>query len=379
MSELAPSGSPARRPSAWASLVIVLLMAALLLTGLWFWRASKAGGGGWAGGGPLDVVAVTLEARAAPLSVRALGELRAVRQVQLPAEVAGRVSVLSFEAGQTVKAGAVLAQLDDVVEQADLAAARAQAIFARQQLSRAKPLAASGALSGEVLQQRQAEHDRAAAQVQQLQARIRQKRVVAPFGGELGLRRIDLGQYLNAGDIAVTLTDLDRLFVNFDVPQQELGRVRIGQQLSVDPGVPGTPAAQATIRAIEPQVGRDTRNASVQAVMENPGRTLRPGMYVTVAVALPPEPDALVLPASAVMTSASGNTALLVRDLSAEKLGKAEIVPITVGRRVGDSVVVTRGLKAGDVVVTEGQSRAQPGVALRVVDKSATARRGAQP
>lgn len=351
--------------------MISLAAVALVVAGLWFWRTSKSGGDGWAGSGPLDVVATTLESRTAPVSLTALGELRAVRQVTLSAEVAGRVAAIAFEPGQRVQAGAMLVQLDDATEQADLAAARAAAAFAEQQLARAGELAATGATSREILQQRQAERDQTAAQVQQLAARIRQKRIHAPFAGELGLRRIDLGQYLNPGDAAVTLTDLDRLYVNFDIPQQELARVRVEQTIQVSLDTPGAEPVQATISAVEPQVGRDTRNATVQAVLKNARRTLQPGMYVTVAVTLPAEPDALVLPASAVMTSASGDTAVVVRGLSPEKVGKAEIVPIVVGRRFGDQVVVARGLKNGDVVVTEGQLRVRPGGDLRVMDASA--------
>lgn len=362
----------ARKASPWKAIVIALVAVALVGGGLWYWRVSKLyGGAGWAGGGPIDVVATTLEAESAPVSLQALGELRAVRQVTLSAEVAGRVASIAFEPGQRVKAGTLLVQLDDAPEQADLAAARAAAAFARQQFARASELAATGATSREILQQRQAERDQAAAQVQQLEARIRQKRIRAPFAGELGLRRIDLGQYLSPGDAAVTLTDLDQLYVNFDVPQQELARVRVGQPIQVGIDTAGVAPVQAVISAIEPQVGRDTRNATVQATVPNSERTLQPGMYATVAVALPAEADALVLPATAVMTSASGDAAVVVRELSPERTGKAEIVPIVVGRRIGDQVVIARGLKAGDVVVTEGQLRVRPDSVLRVVDPAA--------
>ncbi len=264
----------------------------------------------------------------------------------------------------------MLVQLDDSTEQADLVAAKAAATFAQLQFVRASELAATGATSRELLQQRQAERDQTAAQVQQLEARIRQKRIRAPFDGELGLRQVDLGQYLNPGDAAVTLTDLDRLYANFDVPQQELARVKVGQTVQVRIDTTGVEPVEATISAIEPQVGRDTRNASIQAEVDNKGRTLQPGMYATVAVALPAEADALTLPVSVVMTSASGDAAAVVRELSPERIGKAEIVPIIVGRRIGDQVVIARGLKAGDVVITEGQLRVRPGINVRVVDKS---------
>jgi multidrug efflux system membrane fusion protein len=384
MQEPSPDAVRARTPAAWKTLAAVAVAAALVAAALAAWRASRPAPPGWSGGAPVDVATTLLRAEAAPVTLQALGELRAVRQVMLPAEVAGRVAAIRFEAGRTAQAGQLLVQLDDATEQADLAAAQAQAAFARQQLTRAGALAATGALAQELLQQRQAEHDQRAAQVQQLQARIRQKRIEAPFAGELGLRRIDLGQYLQAGDATVSLTDLSSLQVNFDLPQQELGRVRIGQPVLLHSGTPGAAPVRARVSAIEPQVGRDTRSATVQATVPqashapNVRHGLRPGMYVTVALELPPEAGALLLPATAVMTSSSGDQALRVRALSAEGIGQAEFVPVTLGRRIGERVVVTQGLAAGDVVVTEGQLRVHPGSALRVAAAPA-ANDGGQP
>lgn len=361
------------KASPWKAVAMAAVVVTLVGTGLWYWRVTKmSAGGAWASG-PIDVVATTLQPQSAPVSLEAIGELRAVRQVTLSPEIAGRVVSIAFQPGQRVKDGAQLVLLDDATERADLAAAKASAAFAQQQFARANELAGTGATSREILQQCQAERDQTAAQVQQLEARIRQKRIRAPFTGELGLRQIDLGQYLTPGQAAVTLTDLEHLYVNFDVPQQELARVRLGQAIHVSVDTPDAQPVQAVISAIEPQVGRDTRNATIQATVQNKSRTLQPGMYVTVAVSLPAQADALILPTSAVMTSASGDAAVVVRDLSAQKSGKAEIVPITVGRRIGDQVIIARGLKAGDVVVTEGQLRVRPGANLRVVDKAAKA------
>lgn len=390
MQEPLPDAVRARQPAAWKALASVAVAAALVATALAAWRASRPAPPGWSGGAPVDVATTMLRAEAAPVTLQALGELRAVRQVMLPAEVAGRVAAIRFEAGRQVQAGQLLVQLDDATEQADLAAAQAQAAFARQQLTRAGALAATGALAQELLQQRQAEHEQRAAQVQQLQARIRQKRIEAPFAGELGLRRIDLGQYLQAGDATVSLTDLSSLQVNFDLPQQELGRVRIGQPVLLHSGTPGAAPVRARVSAIEPQLGRDTRSATVQATVlhaptapnapnaPNARHGLRPGMYVTVALELPPEAGALLLPATAVMTSSSGDQALRVRALSADGVGQAEFVPVTLGRRIGERVVVTQGLAAGDRVVTEGQLRVHPGSALRVAAAPA-ANDGGQP
>lgn len=371
MSESLPSDLPVRQSSGLTTVVVVIVILALIVSGLWYWRANRPSPGGWAGGGPIDVRAMVLEAGAAPVTLQALGELRAVRQVMLSAEVAGRVATISFEPGQQVKAGTVLVTIDDSVEQADLAAARAQATFTQQQYARGRELVSDGAMAREIFQQREAERDRAAALVKQLQARIANKRIRAPFDGQLGLRHIDLGQYLTPGEAAVTLTDLDHLYANFDVPQEALPRIKIGQTVRVSTDARGDDSVPAIISAIEPQVRRDTRSASIQAQVDNSSGHLQPGMFATVVVLLPPEPDALIVPVSAVITSASGDSAVVVRELSAENIGKADIIPIVVGRRMADSVVVAQGLQAGDVVVTEGQLRVRPGAEVHVFDQSA--------
>jgi multidrug efflux system membrane fusion protein len=369
---------PSRRGTGWKAIATVLVVIVLIVAGLWFWRAARNDGGGWHGGGPIDVVAQKIAPQDAPVSLRALGELRAVRQVVLSVEASGRVSKIAFEPGQQVEQGSLLASLDDSVEQADLIAARSRLTFAREQLERARTLSASGAMSRELQQQRQAEYDDSRSRVELLQAQIGQKHIRAPFSGQLGIRHIDLGQYLNPGDRAVSLTDLSELQINFDIPQQELARVQLGQTVHVDIGVTGVEPATATVTAIEPQVSEDTRNATVQATLQSPGAQWLPGMYASVDVQLPAEPAALMVPASALVTSASGNLAVVVRELNDEGLGQSEQVPVTVSRYIGEQAVIADGLNAGDLVVTEGQLRIQPGSTVHVVDPRAPAPGGEQ-
>jgi len=143
MSDPSPSSPPAQKPSSWKTILIAIVVIALIGGGLWYWRMHKlSDAGGWAGSGPLDVVAMTVESADAPVGLEALGEVRAVRQVTLSTEVAGRVSAIAFEPGQRIEAGTVLVQLDDAPEQADLIAARAAATFAQHQYTRASELAA---------------------------------------------------------------------------------------------------------------------------------------------------------------------------------------------------------------------------------------------
>lgn len=352
-------------------LALTIAAIVVIASASWGWKASRVNNAQWTGGAPVDVVASKVNQQTTAQKLTALGELRAVRQVSMSTEVSGQIREITFEAGQVIKAGEVLVQLDDSTEQADLVAAKAAASFAKQQLTRAKNLANTGATSKETLQQRQAENDQAEAKIQQLVARINKKRIVAPFDGVIGLRRVDLGQYLNAGDEVATLTDIDNLFVNFDIPQHNLSQVSIGQTIDVAIDVAKSPLQTATVSAMETQVNTSTRNVTIQAKMQNNQGLLKPGMYASVSIDLDPTPNSIVIPSTAVMTSPSGDTAVVVKDLSADNIGKAEVVPVVVARRNGDTSVIKSGLKEGDVVVTMGQLRIRPGGDVHVVSRDA--------
>jgi len=350
----------------WRPILITVVVLALVLGGLFLWRTLRAGSApGWQQQA-VPVAAMRVTPREMPAALEAVGTLTAVREVTLSPEVAGRVSAIRFEAGSRAGAGALLVQLYDGPERADRQAAQAKAAFANAQLARSEQLVPAGAESRELLQQRRAEHDQAVAAVAQIDARLIQKQVRAPFAGEIGIRRVNLGQYLNPGDAIATLTALDSLYVAFALPQQELARIKPGASVAVtSDAFPGR-RFTARVNAIEPQIGEDTRNVMVQALLPNPDRALRPGMYVTAALGLPPQEGALVVPATAIQTSAQGDSVVVIRGRDASKSGKAEIVPVELGRRVGNEVIVTRGIKAGDVVVTEGQLRVQPGANVAV-------------
>ncbi len=339
---------------------LVLLIAVLIA-----WRTVRNSAPPPAAPPPLPVEAQAVDYRSVPDELQAVGSLRAVREVTLASETAGRVTAIRFEAGDQVRQGTPIVTLFDAPERADLAAAQARAAFARIQLQRSQELAPSGAEPRELLQQRQAEYDQAVAAVRQIEARLIQKAVRAPFAGETGIRQVDLGQYLNPGDAIATLTALDSLFVNFTLPQSDLSRLRPGATVVVTSDAWPDRRFTARITAIEPVVGADTRNLAVQATLANPDHALRPGMYVTARVVLPRR-DALVVPATAIQTSASGDSVVVVRGPNARREGKAQFIPVRTGRRIGDNVIVNSGLKPGDVVVTAGQLRIQPDAAIKI-------------
>lgn len=360
-----PEQDRSKRPQT-RTIILTIIVLVLLLGGLFLWRTLRSGQGqGWQQQA-VPVAAAVVTPRDVPASLDAVGTLTAVREVTLSSEVAGRVSAINFSAGSQVRAGSLLVQLFDGPERADRDAARARAAFTGVQLARSEQLAPTGAEPRELLQQRRAERDQAQAAVRQIDARIIQKQVRAPFSGEIGIRRVNLGQYLNPGDPVATLTALDQLYVEFALPQQELARLKPGSTVAVTSDAYPGRTFTARVNAVEPRIGEDTRNVSVQALLPNPGGTLRPGMYVTASLALPPQTGAIVVPATAIQTSAQGDSVIVIRGADARKGGKAEIVPIQTGRRIGNEVVIDKGLKAGDVVVSEGQLRVQPGAEVKV-------------
>jgi len=361
----------------WRPVLPVAAALLLLGSGLYAWRSARTVETAPGQMQPVPVSTVTVTPTDVPAALEAVGSLRAIREVVLAPEVAGRVTAIRFTAGERVGAGELLVQLFDAPERADRAAAQAKANFAGLQLARSNELAPSGAEPRELLEQRRAEHAQAHAAVRQIDARIVQKQLRAPFAGTLGIRQVNTGQYLNPGDAVATLTALDSLYVDFAVPQQDFSRLKPGATVDILSDAWPDRRFTARVTAIEPQVGKDTRNVMVQATLPNPGLALRPGMYVTARLALPPIAGALVVPATAIQTSASGDSVTRVKLDKTGRSGTAEVVPVTTGRRFGDRVVVTSGLRPRDVVVVNGQLRVQPGAPVTLAPARAATAKGA--
>ncbi|MCO3309379.1 efflux RND transporter periplasmic adaptor subunit [Pseudomonas aeruginosa] len=333
---------------------------------LYAWRTVRSNGAENHTMPPLPVSTIRAETRSVGDELQAVGSLQAVREVLLAPDTSGRVTAIHFDAGQTVKEGSVLVQLYDAPEQADRAAASAKADFAQLQLKRSQELAPTGAEPRETLEQRKAEAAQAVAAVRQLDARIQQKAIRAPFTGQLGIRRINPGQYLNAGDAIATLTQLDPLYINFTLPQQDLSKLKLGAPVRVTVDAAPGQVFDAKVSAIEPRIDGETRNVAVQALLPNAGRLLKSGMYATARLTLPATADAIVLPLTAIQTSASGDSVVVVQGADAQGIGKAVAVPVVTGRRLGEDVVVTQGVKSDDIVVTAGQNRLPPGAAVKI-------------
>ncbi|MER9615106.1 efflux RND transporter periplasmic adaptor subunit [Mesorhizobium sp. M0207] len=255
--------------------------------------------------------------------IEAIGTVSAVRGVDLTVETAGIVKDILFHANQKVAANAVLLQLDDEVERADLVASKAQATSDQTTLMRALELQKRGVGTDATLDTAQAAASVSAAQVNKLQAVLDQKQLTAPFKGTVGIPKIDLGQYLTPGTAVVTLQDMDTMRVDFTVPEQQLPQLKIGQTVRLGVGGGDMPFT-GSIRGIDPKIDPTSRLVTVRAEVGNPEGKLTPGQFVQVRVELPEENDVLALPQTALTSSLYGDFVFVVRPAkSAEANGAA--------------------------------------------------------
>jgi membrane fusion protein, multidrug efflux system len=354
--------------------VIVLLLVALVLGGLYGFNAYRAKmiANFFANNKPppAQVSAVVATSAVVPLFASGIGSLAAVHQVTVTPEVGGRVTELDFESGAKVKAGDKIVQINDAPDLGDLANYQAQARLAGVTLQRAQTLAARqyGPLTD--VDTAQSQLDQAKAMIQKTQAIIAQKEIRAPFAGKLGVRQVDLGQYLNPGAPIVTLTDLTTLYVNFTLPSQMSSKITVGQQVDVTADAYPGRKFTATISTIEPQISASTRTIAIQATMPNPDEALFPGMFVNAAVVLPNQAPEVVLPETAVDYTLYGDSVYVIQAngtaADGKPLLKAVRTPVKTGLRWDDKVAVLEGLKAGDRVIAAGQIKVQDGSAVAV-------------
>ncbi|MBX6368909.1 MAG: efflux RND transporter periplasmic adaptor subunit [Rhodospirillales bacterium] len=323
---------------------------------------------------PTPVAVAVAKLEDVPRYLPAIGTLAAVRQVTVAPEVAGRVTTISFEAGATVSAGAPLVQLNDKTERADLLALKAQARLAELNLARSRELLERQATAKATVDQQQAQLDEINANIQKTEAQIAYKLIRAPFDGVLGIRQVDIGQFLNAGTPIVTLTDLSRLYVNFTLPEQARPQLAVGQAVEItNDAFPGKVFA-AQVTAIEPQVSVETRSIKVQATMENPEHLLLPGMFANVRVVLPPQKDVVTIPETAVDYTLYGNSVFVVREEKSEDGTPALKVvrtPVETGDRFMERVVVLKGVAPGDRVAASGQLKLSNGAPVTIKESSA--------
>ncbi|HET6280427.1 MAG TPA: efflux RND transporter periplasmic adaptor subunit [Polyangia bacterium] len=333
-----------------------------------------------AAGPPPEAVATSVAKGGAWEAVlEAVGSVAAGRGVTISNEVPGIVRAIHFESGAKVRAGQVLAELDAGVERAQLASLRARQDLATTTATRTRSLAASGAYPKAQLDADESQLKTVSADVRGLQAQIEKKTIRAPFAGKLGIRSVNLGQYLNPGTAITVLESTDAVYVDFSIPQQQVARVPVGTAVRIV--LPGTQPPQTLagkIAAIDPNVDAATRSVKLRATtVQEDKNQLRPGMFVNVSVVLPERADVVFVPATAIMRAPYGNSIYIVEDRKDEKgrpvngpdgkpakVARQQFVRVGVTR--GDFVAIEDGVTAGQEVVILGAFKLRNGASVMV-------------
>ncbi len=337
--------------------------------------APGAGAPSGAAGGPGSVPGVEV-AKAKTMSLQddaqAVGSLKSRQSVVLRPEVAGRVAELAFADGARVRKGQLLLRLDDTLQKAELSQAEAQLSIARANLKRNQELVAENFVAQRVLDESRASLQVAEAQVALAQARLTRMRIVAPFDGTVGIRSVNLGDYVKDGADLVNLEDTSTLFVDFRMPERYQGQLAVGQGVKVQIDALPHRDFTAKVQALDPLVDANGRSVLVRAAMvPSAGDTLRPGMFARVTTVFSVNDTAVVVPEEALVPQ--GNRQIVFKLASEGEGESARTVvrrtEVQVGVRRGSQVQIVAGLSEGDTVVVAGQQRLQrDGMAVRVVD-----------
>jgi membrane fusion protein (multidrug efflux system) len=317
---------------------------------------------------PTAVTTIIAQRQTWPSTLGLIGTAAAIQGVTVSADLPGTVEKINFESGKEVRAGDVLVELDTRQERAQLAAAEADRDLARINYDRQQQLVNQGVVARNEYDNANAQQKSTEAKVGEIKATIERKTIKAPFSGILGIRQVNLGQYLAAGQAIVSLQSLNPIYVNFGVPQQDATHVQIGRTLRVTSD--NLPGAQFSgrVTAIDSVVNETTRNIQVQATLANPKERLRPGMFVQVDVGVGANRDVIALPASAITYAPYGDSVFVVTDMKDPKTGKAyrgvrqQFVKLEGSR--GDQVAVVSGLNPGEEVVSSGGFKLRNGAAV---------------
>ncbi|MCQ4308721.1 efflux RND transporter periplasmic adaptor subunit [Pseudomonas stutzeri] len=360
-----------------AVIVVVLILAAIkfnsIYTQIQQFEAPKP---------PVNVEVVESRRQPWQRQISAIGTLTASQGIDLSVEVVGTVSDVQFRSGEKVSKGQPIVLLDSEIEQASLAAAEADLHLANVEFKRARSLIDTQAISRSEFDRLNAESQKAAAAVEQLKASLAKKRILAPFSGTIGIRQVDVGDFVAAGTPIATLQDLSTLFVDFYVAEQQVPSLAIGLPVHIQ--VPAFPGERftGTLVALNPKVDITTRNIQVRAELANPGERLLPGMFADLQVLLPDDEPQVVVPETAITYTLYGNSVLLVKEGQAPEPEEGDEAPernepylvverrfVETGERRNGRVVILDGLDAGEQVVIAGQLKLDTGTHVAIADK----------
>lgn len=354
-------------------MTIMLISVAVFLTGIGLVkytqiRAAIAQGKSYSPP-PAAVTTVVAKQETWRTTLRAIGTITAVQGVELSADLPGVVARIEFESGQHVHKGDVLVRLDTSQEQAQLAAAQSRLRLAKLQLERMRGLRDKGVISQAEFDRTDAEATQNEAQVNEVSATIERKTIRAPFSGIIGLREVNLGQYVKAGEPIAPLQSLDPVYADFAVPQQSMSDLHVGSEITVsNEGAKGA-TFKGRLSAINSVIDRSTRNVQVQATLPNPEGKLLPGMFVEVHVDVGKSSEVVALPTSAIGYAPYGDYVYIVEEVKPESgdsyLGVRQQF-VKLGDERGDQVAIIKGLESGQEVVSSGVFKLRNNAAVQV-------------
>jgi len=357
-------------------MLLMLVVAAAIIAGLGYFKLRQVQAAIKAGSSfqppPEAVTTILVKQETWPSTLNVVGTMAAIHGVTVSADLPGTVEQIKFDSGKWVQAGEILVELDTRQERAQLAAMEAQRDLTKINYTRQQQLVNEGVISRSDYDKATAEQKQAEANAAEIRAAIARKTIRAPFSGELGIRQVNLGQYLAAGSPIVPLQSLSPIYVNFGVPQQVVGFVQVGHNVTItSDALPGTQFT-GRVTAIDSIVDQTTRNVQVQATLANPQGKLRPGMFVQVDVGVGAKRSVIPLPASAINYAPFGDSVYIVTDVKGPngqvyRGVRQQFVKVEGAR--GDQVGVVSGLNPGDEVVTAGVFKLRNGAAVAVNNK----------
>ncbi|HOP17067.1 MAG: efflux RND transporter periplasmic adaptor subunit [Chromatiaceae bacterium] len=361
-------------------LILVALVLAGLFGGIFGWKqhtAQQMAAAQAAGLPPPVIAATTVRRESWQPYIQVVGSLVAIAGIEVTSEVSGQVSAIHVSSGEPVDQGDLLVELDDKTDQAQLKGLLAERALARLKYERLAALIRDKSVSKSDYDEARVMLDAADAAVTAQQALVEKKRIRAPFDGRLGIRRIDVGEYLTPGAAIVPLEKLDPIFADFSLPERELARIKVAQTVEIK--VQAYPEARFSgqIRAIDPGVNIGSRSFRVRAELENPGQQLRPGMFADVRVLLPQQQDVVTVPDTAISYAPYGDSVFVIEDKDGQSVvtrRQIETGPTRDGR-----VSVSSGLEVGEKVVSAGHNKLRNGQAVAIDSRPAPAEREASP
>jgi membrane fusion protein (multidrug efflux system) len=350
-----------------AVVIVVAIVGAL--AGIKFLQFQKMSAGGKGGAMPPETISsATVREEKWQGTLTAIGSITAVQGVTVSTEIPGTIRDIAFDSGAVVSKGDLLVRLDISSEEAQLRAIEAQVELARLNAVRERTLRTQNMVPQSELETAEATLQQNQANADNIRATIGKKTIRAPFSGRLGIRQINLGQYLDTGKPIVSLQALSPAYADFTLPQQELAKLKTGMPVRVTTDVFPGREFLGKLTAINPDLDSNTRSVALQATFENADQALRPGMYARIEVLLPEEQSVLVVPATSVLSNPYGDIVYVIESNAGADTNKPALTVrqhiVRTGRARGDFVTVETGLKAGERVVSSGIFKLRDGMSV---------------